>query len=106
MLACHDEYCSASVPEVVKPDGGQFRPPTNRLEVKTREVRHPHGGADTLAELGSHVGLQEALPFGNGGRGAELHFLSRSSLGTLTYLQRPSASILGTRDSPQRAVLV
>jgi hypothetical protein len=66
MLASHEEYCSASVPEVVKRDGGQFRPPTKRLEVTTREVRRPHGGADSLAELGSREALQESSPVGNG----------------------------------------
>jgi hypothetical protein len=30
----------------------------------------PHAGADSLAELGSREGLQEALPFRNGGRRA------------------------------------
>jgi hypothetical protein len=58
MLACHEKYCSARVPEVVERDGGKLQPPKKWLEVTTREVRRAHAGAHTLAELGSREALQ------------------------------------------------
>ena len=64
--------------EIAESDSVQPPPPKKRIEVMTREVRRAHGSADTLAELGSRETLQEASPFGNGGRRAVLHVLSRS----------------------------
>jgi hypothetical protein len=45
ILARHEEYCSAGVPEIVQLDSGQLRPLEERLEVTTQEARRPHGRA-------------------------------------------------------------
>src|SRR5829696_2536813 len=43
VLACHEEYCSASVAQIVEPDGWESRLLQQRLEVPPRQVRAAHG---------------------------------------------------------------
>ncbi len=38
MLVHHEEYCSASVPEIVQPDGRQPSPPQEGVKVAAQEV--------------------------------------------------------------------
>ena len=38
MLALHEEYCSARVPEIVQPDGRQPSPPQEGVKVAAQEV--------------------------------------------------------------------
>src|SRR5215208_7558272 len=45
MLACHEEYCSAGVAQIVEPDGWESRLLQQRLEVPPRQVRAAHGCA-------------------------------------------------------------
>src|SRR5688572_6201749 len=45
VLACHEEYCSAGVAQIVEPDGWESRLLQQRLEVPSRQVRAAHGCA-------------------------------------------------------------
>jgi hypothetical protein len=45
VLACHEEYCSAGVAEVVEPDLGQLRSLQEGLEVAAQKVGATRGGA-------------------------------------------------------------
>jgi hypothetical protein len=110
MLARHEEYCSASVTQIVEPDGEQSCPHWRQLEVTTQEVRRDHGGADTLAELGSREALQLASPFGNTSAPAFLYALCEEPLGAVIHLRRVRLLFGATlhfraRDSRRQAVL-
>src|ERR671910_466241 len=45
VLACHEEYCSAGVSQIVEPDGWESRLLQQRLEVPPRQVRAALGCA-------------------------------------------------------------
>src|SRR5215207_11549822 len=45
VLACHEEYCSAGVTQIVEPDGWESRLLQQRLEVPPCQVRAAHGCA-------------------------------------------------------------